>query len=107
MHEYKGYGVHPSKCGVHIIREDGFIFVVFEDLNQGTSVTNASEQLATEVVEKCNLNPEECIFLETYGDDLDQIQYSWDGKRAYNPNWCMMDKSQLAILKNNLELTNS
>jgi hypothetical protein len=90
-HEYKGFGVHHSACMVHIENIDGTNFIIFEDLSEGTSVTNASEQIATEVVKLLRLDPKECRFFETYPYNesrLDEIFYTWDlDKQAFNASW--------------------
>ena len=48
MH-YKGYWNITGKCGVSIIKKDGFATVMLTELpdNPGTSVTNFVEDLAT------------------------------------------------------------
>ena len=48
-HQYKGFGTHPSKCIVEIRDGETESYITFIDAGQGTSVTNASEQLANEV----------------------------------------------------------
>lgn len=92
QHEFKGFGIHPSTCSVKVVSEDMRHVIYFEDLNHGTSVTNASEQLASEIVQLLNLSPEDCRFFETYdGIEFDEISYDWDLKRgkwsASNPEW--------------------
>ena len=95
IHEYKGYGRVPSKCRVKIFSDDGENFICFEDIGEGTSVTNASEQLATEIVDKFGLLPLSCRFFETYSqydyDSFDEITYQWSathGKwEAKRPDW--------------------
>lgn len=90
-HKFKGFGMNPSKINVRIFSDDGENFVLFIDINEGTSVTNASEQLATEIVEKMNFNPQDCRFFETYSqynyEDIDEIEYTWKGLIAENPQW--------------------
>ena len=75
---------------------DGITYVCFEEIpeNEGTSVTNFSEQLATEVVAVYGLDPSRCRFFELYrhldsdGDTtLDEIRYTWYGPVAANPQW--------------------
>lgn len=90
-HQYKGYGVHPSECLIKIVRED-LTYILFEDLGIGTSVTNASEQLATEIVKTEGLDESKCRFFETYNydsqnNDIDEITYEWNNKKAKNPKW--------------------
>ena len=90
QHNYKGYGIHPSLCRVYIMEEEGEIWIGFEDLSIGTSVTNASEQLATEIIQKENLNPEICRFFEWYPHsegEVSEIAYKWNGDKASTPSW--------------------
>jgi hypothetical protein len=93
QHNYKGFGAHPSKCMVYVKkvtnpRYGDTTFICFEDLGVGTSVTNASEQLATEIVEKLGLEPEKTRFFETYDKKtLDEISYSWLDYKASSPDW--------------------
>jgi len=91
-HEFKGYGRVPSKCSVRIISEDLEHAIYFRDLNQGTSVTNASEQLAAEIVDLFDFNPEDCRFFETYNcEEFDEITYTWEFKHnkwiSNDPEW--------------------
>jgi hypothetical protein len=92
QHEFKGYGRVPSTCSVKVVSTDNEHAVYFEDLNHGTSVTNASEQLASEIVDMLNLSPEDCRFFETYTrEEFDEITYEWEFKRnkwiAKDPVW--------------------
>jgi hypothetical protein len=90
IHEYKGFGIHPSACQVYIMEEEGGIWIGFQDGNIGTSVTNASEQIASEIVGKENLNPEICRFFEWYPQyegEVSEISYQWNGKNASNAKW--------------------
>jgi len=92
QYEFKGYGRVPSTCSVKVVSTDNEHAVYFEDLNHGTSVTNASEQLASEIVDMLNLSPEDCRFFETYTrEEFDEITYEWEFKRnkwvAKSPEW--------------------
>lgn len=94
IHTFKGYGGCKSQCQVDIIHENGQTIVVFTDLGIGTSVTNASEIIATEVVRKLNLDPIKTLFAERYrpgekDEVVDQIQYTWDGTKFRSPQWLM------------------
>ena len=53
-HEYKGFGIHPSRCKVEIRERTNETFITFIEMDIGTSVTNASEQLADEIAPKAN-----------------------------------------------------
>lgn len=81
IHEFKGYDIHPSCCLIKIISEKEHHLICFIDNNNGTSVTNASEQLASEIVEKMGYDPINCRFFETYSqydyDTFDEITYEW------------------------------
>ena len=95
--EYLGFGIHPSKCNVHIKIIDGVRHICFEDIGIGTSVTNASETIATTVINQLQIlpNPEKCKFYEMYRKyketTFDEITYTWElqnGKiTAKSPNW--------------------
>lgn len=90
-----------SACNIYIlaISEKGSpkrYLIGIEDINEGMSVTNASEIIATEIMKKylpADLNPENCTFLEWYSyyntkyDTIDQVEYNWDGKIASSPRW--------------------
>lgn len=93
-YNYPGFFNSPSKCMIHIIKKD-MHYICFEELiekNEGTSVTNISEQLATQIVNQMNLTPSEIRFFESYKypnepRTLDEIKYTWDGKLAKAPTW--------------------
>ena len=81
-HNFNGYNIHSSCCVVKIISENDKHLICFEDINDGTSVTNASEQLAAEIIEKMEYDPSDCRFFETYKqydyDTFDEIIYDWE-----------------------------
>jgi len=96
FHEFKGFGRIPSRILVKIYSDDGENIILFEDLDEGTSVTNSSETLASEITNKMGFNPGDCTFFETYSqyhyDSFDEIKYTWakkpDGKwEAKSPRW--------------------
>jgi hypothetical protein len=95
VHVFKGFGRVPSSCLVKMLSDDGETMICFIDLNDGTSVTNASEQLASEIVNEYNLDPYDCRFFETYQqynyDSFDEIEYRWTDKHnkweAKEPEW--------------------
>jgi len=88
-HEFLGFKTHQSACNVYVETYNDINHILFEDISDGTSVTNMSEQLATEIINKLNLNPENCKFYEKYSneDDIDEITYVWNNKIAKNPFW--------------------
>jgi len=88
-HKFK-YNGWPSACKVYI-KEMGFVtWICFESIQVGTSVTNASEQLATEVVAKVGLDHNICRFFECYpeyGGSVDEIEYTWIDDKASRAKW--------------------
>ncbi len=103
-HEFKGWGIHPSSCNVYIEKnlDTQECLILFEDINDGTSVTNASEQLATELVKLLELDHPKCRFFETYDgrSSIDEIEYNWKNNKADHPKWkpCN-DKNILKLFK--------
>ena len=109
IHEYKGFGGCESRCKVYMVSDSPLTHFCFEELddNYGTSVTNMSEYLATQMIQIFNLKPYECFFYETYphsGKDrsFDEIDYLWafDGKNhpewiASHPHWKPSDKREI------------
>ena len=90
-HEYSGYFNCESACLVHIEDSDpNNVLICFEDLGIGTSVTNMSEELATEIIKLMNLDHNKCSFFEYYGKDgnkFDTITYTWKDNVASGPKW--------------------
>lgn len=94
-HDYLGFGAIRSKCLVHIKTLDDKKLILFEDIGLGTSVTNASEQIASEIIEEMNYDHKNCRFFETYRqynyDSFDEIEYTWTSKNnrwvASQPVW--------------------
>ena len=107
-YKFKGFGTHSSKCNIHFKNVNEIIHILFEDIDEGTSVTNASEQLATDMVNRFELNPDDCRFFETYWqyeyECIDEIKYTWTAKAeknkinwiASNPNW---ENADIKLLK--------
>ena len=104
IHEYIGFGIHDSQCNVKIwdINENLHL-IICTDLGKGTSVTNAAEQIATEIyqahfkgVDKKNL-----IFAETYEDykmeSLDMWVLKWSGDIVVDIDW-----KHMAIIERNV-----
>jgi len=97
IHSFKGFGKIPSSVRVKIFSDDGENFILFEDIDDGTSVTNVSEQLASEIIEREGFSPDSCRFFETYSqydyDSVDEIKYNWLMKKdpnkwiAEHPQW--------------------
>jgi len=89
-HIYQGYSSIKSECRVHIIKSEDKILIGFEDVGVGTSVTNVTETIATDIVVKENLDPTKCRFFEFYPQHegtVHEIWYEWNESKASNPIW--------------------
>ena len=98
IYHYRGYHGCDSKCGVEIIEDrNGQVTVIFTELlcNQGTSITNMIEKLATEIYYKyLSHKPVNDIrWLEHYpkdffgGETYDEVSLEWDGEKFIRPKW--------------------
>lgn len=97
-----------SRCRVCILEDDGEKLILFEDIDVGMSVTNASELIATQIVAKFNYHPDNCRFFETYSqydyDTLDEIEYTWEYNErkgywdANHPHWTSAEKLREILL---------
>lgn len=85
---------YPSSCDLTIYRD--IQLVVASETGEGMSVTNAAEIIATECVQQYSLDPRRMLFVEhypeaqrpmPYGESYDLVTFTWDGKRARNPDW--------------------
>jgi hypothetical protein len=88
IHKFRTFGP-ISTCNVYIKEVDGHTWIGFQN-GEGTSVTNASEQLASEIVDKENLNPAQCKFFEWYPEyegDVSEVSYRWNDSEAFDAQW--------------------
>ena len=105
LHHFQAPG--HSDCMVYIFENGNERHVVFEDIGSGMSVTNATEQLAGEIVKEYKLDPEYCWFYETYRqfdhETFEEVDYTWvikDGKWvASSPEWSEADNFKNIFLK--------
>lgn len=96
-HRFTGYNGVKSSCNVYIVSEQkDEYYILFENMGDGLSVTNASEQLASEIIERMQYHPDNCRFFETYleykRETFDEITYNWvyDLAKSWvasNPSW--------------------
>jgi hypothetical protein len=91
---FRGFGGRPSVCRLQIRWKDDTALAMWTELNDnsGTSVTNASESLAGEVVAEFNLEPSKCLFIEHYppqrgisGPTWSIVSYEWE--KGANDRW--------------------
>jgi hypothetical protein len=108
-HHYKGFWGTESKCYVDIFQlekrtEHGHdtivLFSALQD-NEGTSITNASEFIATDIVVKYGVNVPSTLFVETYpynydrdGERYDAVFYKYDmaQRKFHSPEWKPLNK---------------
>ncbi|KAB7726488.1 hypothetical protein F5984_24545 [Rudanella paleaurantiibacter] len=92
--EYKAPNRFPSTCFITVYRD--IPLVIASETGVGMSVTNAAELIATEVVNRCKLDPVRLLFVEhypesqrpkPYGESFDLVTFTWDGTTARNPDW--------------------
>lgn len=89
-----------SFCGLEIYEESkkSRRVVLIEKIdNYGMSITNAAEELATEIFNKflSDINPYKITWLEKYEkyekygkkDTVDQVIFEWEKNRFINPAW--------------------
>jgi hypothetical protein len=100
IYHFKGAWDVPSFCGLKIIEKiDKTIVIATElyDSNPGSSVTSRVDKLATELINKYNINHEKLIFiehnpdrkssLEFFKETFDRVNFEWDGTKLMNPSW--------------------
>jgi len=107
--QYKGFGLWPSECEV-VIKKVGEIYHILFINKSGTSVTNATEQLASGLMQANaeNLRPGVALFYENYPerwDLLDMITYTWHTDEqgqfiAKDPKWTRVKDPEIYKLFN-------
>lgn len=94
-YDFLGFGLYPSRCNVKMwhVGHDKW-FVLFTDLKEGTSVTNASEQLVTEIFNNFleGRDKENIFFAESYdtntsNGDIDAIIPEWHENTCMSVTW--------------------
>lgn len=100
-YKFKGFGIHNSECDVKIWFEKEKAIVLFTDIGKGTSVTNASEQLVTEIYNGylTKFDKNNVMFMETYErdkrhriEDVDIVVPVWQDGKAVDVNWFHLGK---------------
>jgi hypothetical protein len=82
-------------CNIELYRLNDYDVVVCTELpeNEGMSVTNAAEKVATAVVDGFDLEPERLIWIEHYpvmgefDETWDSCEFKWEGKKAVSVGW--------------------
>jgi hypothetical protein len=92
------YKPHPhyrlAHCRVRIYEHEGQQVVVATEMegNPGMSVTNAAEDIATQLAAAYNLEVDRLIWIEHYcypdeGHIFDLVRFTWEGGKASDPQW--------------------
>lgn len=98
IHKFLGFRIHKSECKVEIWKLTDRCIVLFTDTNKGTSVTNASEQIITEIYNQYLIHDyrrEQCLFAETYDkvkEGIDVILPEWNGNSCESVEWRHLGK---------------
>jgi hypothetical protein len=100
-YKFKGLRTHNSECDVKIWFENDKAIILFTDIGKGTSVTNASEQLVTEIYNSylTKYDKKNLMFMETYErnkrhkiEDVDVVVPIWQDNEAVDVNWFHLGK---------------
>lgn len=108
IYEFKGLWDVHSFCGLKIVnKQDKTIIIATElyDSNPGSTVTSWVDKLATELIQKHNIDHEKLIFiehspnrksnLEFYKETFDKLTFDWDGEKFIKPSWERMTKEEV------------
>lgn len=114
LFNYKSFLGFSSICDVKIYQTETKVIVIYTEIpeNKGSSVTNATEIIATNVFNKLqfklDIKPESIIWIEHYpvrGTDyasvpesFDIVRFVWDGVKYNNPNWTNSSKEEVEAL---------
>jgi hypothetical protein len=99
---------------LRIYEDDERCLVIISEApdNPGMSVTNASEDIAGQIVRAFNLDPARTRWIEHYPQEtwryhgreeikpatFDEVVYRWERLAAANPNWKRIPAEELEIL---------
>lgn len=95
LFSYKPDPFHrEARCRIRFYQHDGQQVVVATELsdNPGMSVTNAAEDIATQLVAQYGLDVDRLVWIEHYwypdeGHSFDQVRFTWDNGKASQPRW--------------------
>lgn len=103
-----------ATCGLRIVRDAEQTVVILTELpdNRGMSVTNAAEELATQVRREFGLDPDQTRWIEHYPEretsvhqrphresaTYDEIIYTWEDYQASEPEWRRLAEEEIEIL---------
>lgn len=96
-------------CHLRILQKGKRTTVIAIEIpvNPGKSVTNAAEDIATQVVQQFHLDPMKTRFIECYSKDsyegaraetYDEVTFTWQERKASNPQWRRLEPHEIAEL---------
>lgn len=109
---YAGFHGCESWCNLQITGSAKLALVVMEeaDDNPGTSITNRSEKIASQIVSTFDMHPHRCIFVEHYLPhphrvlaEYKIVTYSWHVGDASTPEWTEITNTQFQALRELVE----
>jgi len=96
-YEFEAFNGTQSACNIYTLYFGKVKYIGFEDINDGTSVTNSSNLLATRIVQENGWEPNDCLFFEWYAHlngkfdidayTVDEVIYIWKDKVASGAQW--------------------
>ncbi|MDH5324903.1 MAG: hypothetical protein OEZ68_17860 [Gammaproteobacteria bacterium] len=120
IYRFKGQGIENKECGLTILELPDKVVLLFSDLGDATSVTDAIPQLATEIyLERYKtLSPDKVVVVEHNGeinpslfkqqlaqkhnliyaprsDELHLVTLKWDGQAYVSPRWKKLKSPQI------------
>jgi len=115
IYEYNGFWNCKAKCGIDIEKKKDHCVVMLTELddNTGTSITNAYEQLATEIYNaklKSEYTPQQILWVEHYPDrghsggspmfeeSFAEVTMRWDGHKFSTPQWIHIRPNEIKNL---------
>jgi hypothetical protein len=111
IYHFKGAWEVPSFCELKIISKPVKTIIITTELyesNPGTSVTSWVDKLATELIQKFKINPDQLTFivhnpdrksnLEFFKETFDIVSFEWKGEKFINPSWKRITKQELDFL---------
>ncbi len=112
IYHFTGIWEMPSQCGLMIRKSGADTFVILTELyesNTGTSVTEMMVTLATEIVNKHNIQPERTLFIvhipkrssryTFFAETYYQALMKWEGRNFSNLNWKRLKEREIERLK--------
>lgn len=108
-YHYKGYHNCNSVCGLTIIGNTVIVTELNE--NQGTSITNMAEDLATKICKEFNILPENLVWIERYSEDptsfskrlregtYDLVSFDFKNGEFSHPTWKNISEDQFVQIE--------